>query len=392
MKQLYDEDSFLFDFEATVTAYHYDEEKKLHKVCLDQTAFFPEGGGQPADQGFFYLIKDKKEEAISVLDVQKEGESIFHHLSSAVSVGEKIHGSVNQARRWDFMQQHSGEHIFSGLVHRHFGADNIGFHLGLEEMTLDFNQTLSLAQLRFIEAEANQAIWNNLTIEASYPDEETLQSLDYRSKLDLTDNIRIVSIPGYDICACCAPHLKNTGQIGLLKVTDVSSHRGGVRVTVLCGKRALKDYTNKQDNIFSISTTLSVKQNDAAFGVEKIKEELFSYKEKTHILETKLLSQKVKNIPSSADSEHIILFTEPASEIAIRNVINELMRGCKGYVAVFWGDDHKGYRYLIGSNSLDCRKINEKLRELFSAKGGGKPVMVQGSVTACQKDLEILFS
>lgn len=391
MKQLYDENSFLFDFEAIVTTCSYDHEKKIYKVSLDQTAFFPEGGGQLSDQGFFNFAFENREESLPVLDVQKEGDIVFHYLPSPLHIGTKIRGKIDEKRRWDFMQQHSGEHIFSGLVHQYFGADNVGFHLGLWEVTLDFNQLLTLEQLRFIELKANQAIWKNIPIESSYPKEEILKTLEYRSKLDLTQNVRIVTIPGYDTCACCAPHLKTTGQIGQIKVIDVSAHRRGVRVTILCGERALKDYTIKQDNIFSISSSLSVPQNEAAQGVERVKEELASCKEANHILETKLLKEKIKVLPSSAETNHVLLFTDLAPEIAIRNVINHLVQEYKGYVGIFWGDDTMGYRYLIGSKHLDCCQINQKLRDLFHAKGGGKSPMVQGSVTAPRKELEALF-
>ena len=225
MKKLFYEDIYKIDFEATVTGCTYNETSKLFEVELDQTAFFPEEGGQVADKGFL--------NGQPVCDVQIRNEIIFHCLKSPLAIGEKVTGQVDWAQRFDFMQQHSGEHIISGLVHRHYGYDNVGFHLGLQEVTLDFNGVLDLAQLREIEAEANDAVWRNLPIVITYPSSEELEKLEYRSKLALTENVRIVTIPGIDTCACCAPHVGYTGQIGLIKITNVQNHRGGVRVNIL---------------------------------------------------------------------------------------------------------------------------------------------------------------
>ena len=393
MKRLYNEDSFQFDFEAIVTDCFYDEKKNLYGICLDQTAFFPEGGGQLSDLGFLYLNDTIKEIAFPVLDVQEKALEVVHYLSSPFVTGQKVRGRVDRERRFDFMQQHSGEHIFSGLVHRYFEADNVGFHLGLSEVTLDFNVFLDWEQLRKIEDLANQAIWENLPVQTEFPSPLTLESMEYRSKLELTENVRIVTIPGYDVCACCAPHVKNTGQIGLLKVTSVQSHRGGVRVNILCGNRALADYTNKQENIFAISNSLSSKQHLTSQAVERLKEENLSLKEENNILQTKLLQEISKGLPSPEKSPHIVMILEPMNDIAIRNVINNLTLKYSGYVAVFWGDDSKGYRYLIGSKTLDCRQIGNSLREKFDAKGGGKAPMIQGTVLASGETLrDFIFS
>lgn len=388
MRRLYNEDSFLFDFEAEVTDCCYDEKKKLYGICLNQTAFFPEGGGQPSDLGVFYLEKL----SLPVLDVQEKDKQVIHYVSDSVEIGKKIKGSVDCKRRFDFMQQHTGEHIFSGLVHRYFGADNVGFHLGLSEVTLDFNCILDWEQLRKIEQLANEAIWNNLPVKTEFPDSCRLNDLEYRSKLELTEDVRIVTIPGYDTCACCAPHVKTTGQIGLLKVTSLQSHRGGIRVTILCGNRALSDYTEKQDNIFSISASLSSKQHLTARAVERLKEEALSLKEEKNILQTKFLREISKSLPSPEESLHAAMVLEPMNDIAIRNVINELTLKYSGYVAVFFGDDFNGYRYLIGSKTLDCRQISNLLRDNFDAKGGGKAPMIQGTVLAAGETLRAFIS
>ena len=408
MKKLYYEDVHTTEFEAAVTECTYDEKKKVYKVVLDQTAFFPEEGGQVADKGTFTFLQEcsqavNNEEANSMqerefstthlplLDAHIKNDIIYHYVEQEIPVGTKVTGTVDWIQRFDFMQQHSGEHIISGLVNRYYGYDNVGFHLGLQEVTLDFNGVLTLEQLREIETKANEAIWRNLPIEIEFPSSEKLQALEYRSKLDLTENVRIVTIPGFDVCACCAPHVDTTGQIGIVKVTNVQSHRGGVRVNILCGNRALKDYTTKQNSAATISAALSVKQDLISDGVERLKEENFKQKEVINRLQASILKNLAENLPSPLESNHAILFVEPMDDIAIRNLINELVPKYSGYVGVFWGNDIDGYRYIVGSSTLDCRELAVALREKFAAKGGGKAPMIQGNVTATKEQLEFLI-
>ena len=408
MKKLYYEDVHMTEFEATVTECTYDEKKKIYKVILDQTAFFPEEGGQIADKGTITFVQNgglatTKDEAASakktelestqvvLLDVHIKNDIIYHYVENEIPVGTVVAGHVDWNQRFDFMQQHSGEHIISGLVNKHFGYDNVGFHLGLQEVTLDFNGVLTLEQLREIELLANQAVWKNLPVDIAYPSSEELQVLEYRSKLDLTENVRIVTIPGCDVCACCAPHVDTTGQIGMIKITNVQSHRGGVRVNILCGNRALNDYTIKQDNAASISAALSVKQDLISDGVARLKEENFKQKEVINRLQATILKNLAKNLPAPEENPHAILFVEPMDDIAIRNLINELVPKYSGYVGIFWGNDTEGYRYIVGSSTLDCRELATALREKFGAKGGGKAPMIQGNVTATKEQLETII-
>lgn len=390
MKKLYYEDVHMTEFEATVTECTYDEKKKIYKVVLDKTAFFPEEGGQIADKGTLTFVSETGGEPLSLplLDAHIKQDIIYHYVEKEIPSGTIVKGNVDWNQRFDFMQQHSGEHIISGLVNKYYGYDNVGFHLGLQEVTLDFNGVLTLEELREIETKANEAIWKNLPINIAFPSSDELSALKYRSKLDLIENVRIVTIPGYDTCACCAPHVDTTGQIGIIKITGVMSHRGGVRVNILCGNRALQDYTIKQNNAFAISASLSVKQDLISDGVERLKEENFKQKEVINKLQTSVLKNLAENLPSPSESNHAILFVEPMDDIAIRNLINDLVPKYSGYVGVFWGNDSDGYRYIVGSSTLDCRELATVLREKFQAKGGGKAPMIQGSVVATKLQIE----
>ena len=393
MKKLYYEDVHMTEFEAAVTECIYDEKKKIYKIVLDQTAFFPEEGGQVADKGFFSFVQGLGLESthVPLLDAHIKQDIIYHYVEKEIPVGTVVKGYLDWEQRFDFMQQHSGEHIISGLVNKQYGFDNVGFHLGLQEVTLDFNGVLTLKELREIEMKANEAIWKNLPINIDFPSSDELSVLEYRSKLELTENVRIVTIPGYDTCACCAPHVDTTGQIGMIKITNVQSHRGGVRVNILCGSRALTDYTVKQNNAAAISAALSVKQDLIADGVERLKEENFKQKEVMNRLQATILKNMAESLPAPTESNHAILFVEPMDDIAIRNLINELVSKYAGYVGVFWGNDTDGYRYIVGSSSLDCRELATALREKFGAKGGGKAPMIQGNVVATQEQIKILL-
>lgn len=381
MEKLFYKDIHITDFDAIVTGCNYDEKTKTYCVILNRTAFFPEEGGQSADKGTL--------NGYPVVDVQIKNDIITHivdvsTLSTAVSsplftIGVPVTGHVDWAQRFDFMQQHSGEHIVSGLVHKHYGYDNVGFHLGLQEVTLDFNGVLTLEQLREIEAEANAFVWQNLPIHITYPTSEELAQLEYRSKLDLTENVRIVEIPGVDTCACCAPHTETTGQIGLIKITNVQSHRGGVRVNILCGKRAVADYTEKQNSTAAISVLLSAKQSAVTDAVSRLKEENLRLKDLGNTLQASVLNYAVKGLPINT-SVHAILFIDVWNEIAIRNTVNDLATKYPGYSAIFAGNDIEGYRFIIGSTQRDCRELAKLLRQAFGAKGGGSAPMIQGTV------------
>ena len=383
MKKLFYEDINITDFTAHVISCEPEESGKLYKVLLDATAFFPEEGGQTADKGTLNNIP--------VLDVQINNDLIYHLLPQPLEAGSTVAGHVDWEQRFDFMQQHSGEHIISGLVHTSFGYNNVGFHLSNNEVTLDFNGELSPEQLKDIELRANQIIYQNLPVEISYPSKEELASLSYRSKIDIEGQVRIVTIPGVDVCACCAPHVATTGAIGIIKITNCQSHRGGVRLNILCGKRALADYNKKQDSVTAVSTSLSAKQDLIAEAVLRLKDEILQQKERINQLQAQYLTLSISTLPVPSESEHAILFVDPMDTIAIRNTVNELVEQYSGYCAVFSGSDESGYQFIAGSKEKDCRELAQALRQELGAKCGGNAPMIQGSIAAHKSEILILI-
>ena len=369
-EKLYYIDSHLFDFEATVLDCR--ETETGWAVLLDKTAFFPEGGGQPADTGFI--------DSIPVTDVQEQGGEILHFCGQALPVGDHLPCRVEREQRLVRMQNHSGEHIVSGLAHRLYGCENVGFHMGEDCMTIDFDRELSWQQLMEVETLANRAVRDNLPVLCSFPEGEALEKLEYRSKLDLTENVRIVEIPGIDRCACCAPHVARTGEIGLIKILDAERHRGGVRLSLCCGMLALQDYRIKQDNIAAISQALSAKRHETAGAVARLLAEQQKAKERIAALSMELARLKAESCPASEGN--LCVFDNVLDEVALRELVNLLMEKCGGIAAAFSGSDETGYRYIMGSRRVDLRRCAKEINCLIDGRGGGKPQMIQGSAAA----------
>lgn len=391
-KKLYDNDAYQTHFSASVLSCelrngsqggsHADHEKPLYHIILDQTLFFPEEGGQNADTGTL--------NSHPVLDVQIRDGVIRHTTDAPLSPGSQVEGRIDWQPRYSNMQQHSGEHIISGLVHDRFGYDNVGFHLGIKNVTLDFNGLLTPEQLGQIESLANEAIWKNIGIDASYLPKDQLDALEYRSKIALTGPVRIVTIPGYDVCACCAPHVRRTGEIGMIKITDAIKYKGGMRISIQCGNRALEDYHMKQQQLSAVSVLLSAKLETSADAVGRLKEENFALKGQIMALQTALMEQKAGAVPG--DAENLLLF-EPRLESGVhKKYVNLLTAKCPGICAVFAGNDGEGYRYMIASASQDVRPLNDKLKKELFAKGGGSREMVQGSCPCSREQLCALFA
>ena len=353
----------------------------LLDVVLDQTAFFPEEGGQSADTGTLA--------GFPVRDVQIEGGEIHHFVDDIFAEGAAVRGVLDWKRRFSNMQQHSGEHIFSGLVHRHFGLDNVGFHLSDREVTLDFNGVLTMEQLLAIEHEANEAVAEDVPSIITFPTKEEFDRSPCRSKLELTDNIRVVIFPGYDMCACCAPHVRHAGEIGLIKVTGVISWRGGVRVSIVCGSRALGLFDREHEIVTEAANFLTTSADNICPQLRKMKDEIRRLRAEMKDMSAGLLAAKLQAVP--VDAENVLLFTEDADKKAVRDAVTSLAENHSGYCGIFTGNDADGYSFVIGSRTKDSREAMKKMTDGLHARGGGKPDMVQGSVRAAEEEIRRLF-
>ncbi len=384
-EKLFYRDSCIREFDAHVLS--CGKKGGFYQVVLDRTAFFPEGGGQSADTGAIFFEGG----SVKVLDVQETEGTVVHYTDGEVPQGAAVKGELDFEERFSKMQQHTGEHIISGLVNQYFGYRNVGFHLGKEAVTMDYDGTLTEDDLRKIEAEANHAVAENIPVKVLYPTREELESITYRSKIEIEGQIRIVQIPGYDSCACCAPHVKETGSIGLIKITGAIHYKGGMRVSMLCGFRALADYNRKEANVQKISTLLSVKQEDTAEAVNRLLEEISGCKEKIKRLQLQYVEGCLEAAGREQDQKKdtaLLLFEDELDPAAMRNFVNGAMKLTEAICGAFVGNDRKGYRYVLGTSGRDILAAGRELNQVFAGKGGGRPPMIQGSLTGNKEDIE----
>ena len=387
-KKLYDIDAYETEFEARVISCEKveagnscDDAKEIYGVVLEQTLFFPEEGGQTPDKGSI----DGKE----VIDVQIKDDVITHYLAEPIEAGSMAKGTIDWQHRFFNMQQHSGEHLFSGLAHRKYGLKNVGFHLSNQIVTMDFDQALSDEQLKEMEWEINQAIVANVEIKTGYPSKEELAKMDYRSKIEIDGPVRIVEILGYDVCACCAPHVHRTGEIGIFKIQSVQNYKGGMRISFLCGFRALEEYRRKSEIVAELSGVLTTNQENLVDHVTKLREQVHNLKVQLSNEKQLRMEQRLAEIPS--EQRDVILFEQGLETNVVRSVVNRLMEKHDGVCGLFVGDDIEGYQFIIGSKTVDCRELATKLREKFDARGGGKPQMIQGSLATKERDIKAFF-
>lgn len=377
--KLYESDSHLKSFEATVL--ECSENGTDYDIVLDMTAFFPEGGGQSADTGSIG-------EAV-IKDVQIKNGIIYHISDRPLRVNSKYQCSIDWEQRFRRMQNHSGEHIVSGLIHKHFGFDNVGFHMGHEDITLDISGILNEDDIRRIEFLANLAVAENVRIVCEYPEPEALATLEYRSKLDLTENVRIVTIEGYDACACCAPHVSRTGEIGIIKLLDHAKNKGGTRIHMLCGLDALRDYDERYHMIARAAQSLSVKQNALGDALQRLCDEIAELKQKNYSLRKELSAIKIDEIKTT--DGNICIFEEEATQSDMRQLMNACLEKCGGICAVFCGNDERGYTFTAASRSVKLCEVASDMRMKLNAKGGGSDEMIQGSVNASENEIKKYF-
>lgn len=377
-EKLYYTDAYIKEFGAVVLS--CEERDGYYLAVLDKTAFFPEEGGQYADRGLL--------NGIAVDDVREKDGQIIHYLSQPLEVGATVHGSIDFDRRFENMQCHTAEHILCGIIHRRFGFDNVGFHLGEDIVTFDINGTLSREELDSVEDEANLAVYMNLPVSASFPSSDELRTLSYRSKLELTEGVRIVTVGDVDACACCAPHVASTGEIGLIKCLDAVSHKGGVRIIMLAGKRALLDYRARYSRERRISALTSTPQTETVLAVEKLLSDIDSMKLRLGEAGLRTAETLACAVP---ETEGNYLALTPLWDMDSLRAFANLARGrVRGLLVALMGKDGD-YKYVITSDSI---RVNQRIKEINAAlmgKGGGRPDMAQGSFNSTYAEIEKYF-
>lgn len=374
--KLYDENAYIKEFEATVTGCFITADGWF-ELTLDKTAFFPEEGGQTPDKGTI--------NGFEVLDVQIKDGDICHLVKFFVPEGTVVNCKIDWEHRFSNMQMHTGEHIFSGLVHREYGYNNVGFHLSENSATMDYDGKLTDSEIKRLERLANEAIWANKKVCAFYPDRKELETMEYRSKKDISGDVRIVAIEDIDACACCAPHVANTGEIGLLKITSWENYKGGVRLNYLCGERALKDYQRLADMETELSRNLNAKKGDITETVGKLKTSV-SELEYSNV---SLRRMRVSDVCESSDKG--ILFLEDEDSDLLRFAMGELKSKFCGLCVVLAGNDENGYKFMAECDGNDLMQLSESLKNNFEIRGGGRNGCLQGSIIGKRADILNFF-
>lgn len=378
-EKLYYIDAYMNSFSATVLS--VEPENDNYVVILDKTAFFPNEGGQAADSG---KIADA-----TVLDVTERDGTVLHKTDKSLTVGDTVSCEINFAERYEKMKCHTAEHILCGIMHRLYGAENIGFHLGEDVVTFDVSPVLTREQLDRVEDIANRIVAENAPVTTLFPSHDELSTLEYRAKLDITEGVRIVNIGEYDSCACCAPHVARTGEIGLIKMLDFCKHRGGTRIYMVAGERALLDYRARYAASQKISALTSTPQTDivdAVVALQAEREELKAQVKERGLAIVRILANSI-----TATVGNAVRFFDGLTMDELREFVNITVPKVQGIVVALVGSDGD-YKYIIGSATVDLRAAAKEINAALNGRGGGKPEMIQGTFLATKTEIEAYFA
>lgn len=377
-RKLYYEDCHLKFFTARVVS--CEKTEKGWQVILDATAFYPEGGGQACDLGTLGGVR--------VLDVREKGETVVHLCDGALAVGAEVEGVIDYERRFDLMQQHSGEHIVSGIIHEWFGYHNVGFHMGADLVTIDFDGPIAAADLPRIEAAANKVVWENRALRIWYPSEEELPTVGYRSKRALPWPVRVVEVPDCDKCACCGVHVEKTGEIGLIKLFSCVKFHEGVRIEMAAGGRALAYLSAAYEQNRQVSQAFSAKILETGEAARRMNEQLSAEKFRAAGLQKQVFASIAAGCRGAGN---VLRFEEALAPAQVRELCDAIGEVCGGMAAVFSGGDEAGYSYCMMERSGDLRGLNKAMTTALNGRGGGKPEYQQGSVKADKAAIEAFF-
>ena len=377
-QKLYYEDSHLASFRGTVLS--CAKTSSGWEILLDATAFYPEGGGQAADTGTLNHVK--------VLDTRERGETVVHICDGALDVGLEVEGNIDYPARFLRMQQHTGEHIVSGLLYQRYGCHNVGFHMGSDIVTIDFDLVIPAEDLPEIEQMANGAVWANLPVKTWYPTQEELPTVAYRSKKALPWPVRVVQVPGFDTCACCGTHVKATGEIGIIKLFSAVNFRGGTRIEMACGSAALSILNTAYTQNRQVGAAFSVQAQETGAAARRMNELLAEQKYRITGLERRIFDTIAQGY---AGKPQVLHFEAGLDGDGLRALTDKLLCAGVGTAAVFTGTDAEGYAFCLASREADLRSACREMTTALHGRGGGKPGFQQGRVMAAREEIVQYF-
>ncbi len=373
--ELFYKNVYLKECDAEVLS--IEESKNGYDVVLTQTIFYPEGGGQSCDTGFI--------NEAHVTSVKRKNDVIIHTVDKELKVGEKVHLKLDWERRYDHMQNHTGEHILSGIIHKLYGYENVGFHMDEEKIQADYDGVLNKEDVEKIEKEINEVIHQNIPVVETYPTDTELETLEFRSKKELVGKVRIITIDDVDICACCGTHVKSTAEVNLIKILSFEKHKNGTRLEMMSGNRALKDYMQKHEQNTKLFQMFSVKPYVVYDAVNKLNNEYHSLQKDYVALQVEYLNSKVNTF---TESNYILdILDISLSMQAMRDYANKLIEKSK-YVCVVAKKDEENYLYVLASKTEKVNELSKKLNSILNGKGGGKDTFAQGSFHSTKEDIK----
>ncbi len=367
-QKLYYDDAYLTEIKAQVLNIIHKEEKIL--VVLDRTPFYPEGGGQPSDTGEI--------DGIKVYYVSEEEGTIYHHMEKAPE-NKQVVCKIDFKRRFDHMQQHSGEHLLSGAIFKFYGGNNKGFHLGEEYVTVDIDiDNFSEDMLKKIEHEINDYIYANIEFNTYVVSKDEVDKVPARKKIEVDEDIRIVEAKNMDCCPCCGTHVKRTGEIGIIKLLKAERYKGMTRIYLKCGHRALKDFGIKHEVVSKLNRLFSVDENSILERIEKQFEEIEGLKKELSKLNNKFAEFEAENILKNSSSMLLMKHYEHKSFEDIQLIGTAL--GNKNHIIILTSLCDKKILFLNDTNiDVSCGKLFKEHMKNFNGKGGGKDKRAQGT-------------
>ena len=384
-QRLYYDDVYMKEFDAKVL--RCEASGSNWKIVLDRCAFYPEGGGQSGDRGI--LADPASDRMIQVADTQEEGEDIVLVCDAPVPEGSSVRGTLDWDYRFDRMQNHSGEHIISGLIHTRLGYNNVGFHMSADRMTIDLDGEISEEVLREIEQKANEIVWANVPVRIDTYTEEEAEEIEFRSKRELHGQIRVVSIPGADVCACCGTHVAFTGEIGPIRIVSHVRFKGGIRMELMCGRWAYLYMTEVFRQNHQVSVLMSSKMLETAGAVTKLLDDQAQLKGRMIGLFYEQIERKADELAGTGD---VLIFAQNYTPVLVQKLTARVMEKTDSAVFSFAGNDEEGYKYAVGQTGGDLKAFVKDMNEKLSGRGGGKPFFLQGSVSSDLESIVKFFS
>ena len=384
-QRLYYDDVYMKEFDAKVL--RCEASGSNWKIVLDRCAFYPEGGGQSGDRGI--LADPASDRMIQVADTQEEGEDIVLVCDAPVPEGSSVRGTLDWEYRFDRMQNHSGEHIISGLIHTRLGYNNVGFHMSADRMTIDLDGEISEEVLREIEQKANEIVWSNVPVRIDTYTEEEAEEIEFRSKRELHGQIRVVSIPGADVCACCGTHVAFTGEIGPIRIVSHVRFKGGIRMELMCGRWAYQYMTEVFRQNHQVSVLMSSKMLETAGAVTKLLDDQAQLKGRMIGLFYEQIERKADELAGTGD---VLIFAQNYTPVLVQKLTARVMEKTDSAVFSFAGNDEEGYKYAVGQTGGDLKAFVKNMNEELSGRGGGKPFFLQGSVSSDLESIVKFFS